>query len=50
MKKIFAGVVLPTLAADAVIGSGFSVWFFGENQTKVSSEASVPKFRKWWAL
>ena len=41
MKKIFAGVVLPTLAAVAVIGSGFSVWFFGENQTKVSSDASV---------
>lgn len=41
MKKIFAGVVLPTLAAVAVIGSGFSIWFFGENQTKVSSEASV---------
>ena len=41
MKKIFAGVVLPTLAAVAVIGSGFSVWFFGENQTKVSSDASI---------
>ena len=41
MKKIFAGVVLPTLAAVAVIGSGFSVWFFGENQDKVSTDASV---------
>lgn len=41
MKKIFAGVVLPTLAAVAVIGSGFSVWFFGENQDKVSTDASI---------
>lgn len=41
MKKIFAGIVLPTLAAAAVIGSGFSVWFFGENQVKASSNATV---------
>lgn len=41
MKKIFAGVVLPTLAAVAVIGSGFSVWFFGENQDSVSTNANV---------
>lgn len=41
MKKIFAGIVLPTLAAAAVIGSGFSIWFFGENQTKISEESAV---------
>ncbi len=41
MKKIFAGIVLPTLAAVAVIGSGFSVWFFGENQDKVSTNGSI---------
>lgn len=41
MKKIFAGIVLPTLAAAAVIGSGFSIWFFGENQDKVSTNASI---------
>ena len=41
MKKIFAGIVLPTLAAAAVIGSGFSIWFFGENQDKVSTEAGI---------
>lgn len=41
MKKIFAGIVLPTLAATAVIGSGFSIWFFGENQDSVSTEASI---------
>lgn len=41
MKKIFAGIVLPTLAAAAVIGSGFSIWFFGENQDKVSTTASI---------
>ena len=41
MKKIFAGIVLPTLAAVAVIGSGFSIWFFGENQDSVSTEASI---------
>lgn len=41
MKKIFAGIVLPTLAATAVIGSGFSIWFFGENQDKVSTTASI---------
>ncbi len=41
MKKIFAGIVLPSLAALAVIGSGFSVYFFGENQTKVSANGSI---------
>ena len=41
MKKIFAGIVLPTLAAVAVIGSGFSIWFFGENQDSVSTNAGV---------
>lgn len=41
MKKIFAGIVLPTLAALAVIGSGFSVYFFGENQDKISSNGTV---------
>lgn len=41
MKKIFAGIVLPSLAALAVIGSGFSVYFFGENQDKVSSNGTV---------
>ena len=41
MKKIFAGIVLPTLAAVAVIGSGFSIWFFGENQDSVSTNASI---------
>lgn len=41
MKKIFAGIVLPTLAAVAVIGSGFSVWFFGENNTAVSTNGSI---------
>ena len=41
MKKIFAGIALPTLAAVAVIGSGFSVWFFGENQDSVSTNASI---------
>lgn len=28
MRKIFAGVVLPLLTATAIIGSGFSVWWF----------------------
>lgn len=41
MKKIFAGVVLPVVAAAAVIGSGFSIWFFGENEAKVDGTASV---------
>lgn len=41
MKKIFAGVVLPVVAAAAVIGSGFSIWFFGENEAQVSGDASV---------
>lgn len=41
MKKIFAGIALPTLAAAAVIGSGFSIWFFGENQDSVSANASI---------
>lgn len=41
MKKIFASIVLPNLAAAAIIGSGFSVWFFGENQDKASTTASI---------
>lgn len=41
MKKVFAGVVLPVVAAAAIIGSGFSVWFFGENEVKTSADASV---------
>lgn len=41
MKKFFAGIVLPVLAATAVIGSGFSIWFFGENQDRVSADANV---------
>lgn len=41
MKKIFASIVLPNLAAAAIIGSGFSVWFFGENQDSVSTNASI---------
>lgn len=41
MKKIFASIVLPNLAAAAIIGSGFSVWFFGENQDKVFTTASI---------
>lgn len=41
MKKIFASIVLPNLAAAAIIGSGFSVWFFGENQDKVSTPVSI---------
>lgn len=28
MKKLFVGLVLPILAAAAIIGSGFSVWAF----------------------
>ena len=41
MKKFFAGIVLPVIAATAVIGSGFSIWFFGENQNRVSADANV---------
>ena len=41
MKKIFASIVLPNLAAAAIIGSGFSVWFFGENRDKASTTASI---------
>ena len=41
MKKIFASIVLPNLAAAAIIGSGFSVWFFGENQDKASTTTSI---------
>lgn len=33
MKKLFVGVVLPILAAAAVVGSGFSVWNFGTQGT-----------------
>ena len=41
MKKIFTSFVLPNLAAAAIIGSGFSVWFFGENQDSASTTTSI---------
>lgn len=34
MRKIFAGVVLPLLTATAIIGSGFSLWWFSPADTQ----------------
>lgn len=40
MKKLFVGVVLPILAAAAVVGSGFSVWNLGTTQDAASGNAT----------
>ena len=40
-KKFLLGTIIPALAAVAVIGSGFSMWYFGNaNNAKASQDAS----------
>lgn len=40
MKKFLVGFALPAAAAIAVVGSGFSVWYFG-NKAQEESNASI---------
>ena len=40
-KKFLLGTIIPALAASAVIGSGFSMWYFGDaNSVKANQNAS----------
>lgn len=40
-KKFLLGTMVPALAAAAVIGSGFSMWYFGDaNNAKANQDAS----------
>lgn len=40
MKKFLVGFALPAAAAIAVVGSGFSVWYFGDKEQS-ENEASI---------
>lgn len=42
MKKLFVGLVLPILAAAAIIGSGFSVWAFTDTGALPNKEDNAP--------
>ena len=40
-KKFLLGTIIPALAASAVIGSGFSMWYFGDaNSAKANQNAN----------
>ena len=40
-KKFLIGTIIPALAAVAVIGSGFSMWYFGDaNSVKANQNAN----------
>lgn len=40
-KKFLLGTIIPALAASAVIGSGFSMWYFGDaNSVKANQNAN----------
>ena len=40
-KNYLTGAVLPVLAATAIVGSGFSIWFFNDANTEESHNLSV---------
>lgn len=41
MKRFLVSILVPAAAAIAVVGSGFSVWYFGDKQVDTSSSASL---------
>lgn len=41
MKKFLVSVIVPSAAAIALVGSGFSVWYFGNNQVESTNTLSV---------
>lgn len=41
MKRFLVSILVPAAAAIAVVGSGFSVWYFGDKQVDTSSNASL---------
>lgn len=41
MKRFLVSILVPATAAIAVVGSGFSVWYFGDKEVKKDSSASL---------
>ncbi len=41
MKRFLVSILVPAAAAIAVVGSGFSVWYFGDKEVKTNSSASL---------
>ena len=37
MKRFLVSILVPAAAAIAVVGSGFSVWYFGDKEVKKDS-------------
>lgn len=41
MKRFLVSILVPASAAIAVVGSGFSVWYFGDKEVKSSTSADL---------
>lgn len=41
MKRFLVSILVPAAAAIAVVGSGFSVWYFGDKQVDTKTDAST---------
>lgn len=41
MKRFLVSILVPAAAAIAVVGSGFSVWYFGDKQVSKNSSADL---------
>lgn len=41
MKRFLVSILVPAAAAIAVVGSGFSVWYFGDKEVKTDSSTSL---------
>lgn len=41
MKRFLVSILVPAAAAIAVVGSGFSVWYFGDKEVKSDASASL---------
>lgn len=41
MKRFLVSILVPAAAAIAFVGSGFSVWYFGDKEVKTDSSASL---------
>ena len=41
MKRFLVSILVPAAAAIAVVGSGFSVWYFGDKQVETNSSTSL---------
>ena len=41
MKRFLVSILVPASAAIAVVGSGFSVWYFGDNEVSKNTSANL---------